>query len=290
MTVDSAGRSAAAALRGATAEDLEVRAMLDHLQRDSRRHKGIELAALVGAAALIVGIGWMFLRPANDATAVPGGTVFGGDALAINFDTCASDADPFCPVTAGRYLLPLEVPFTASVPAGWDASGVNTFTDRGRVGVVAEFRNDTDGWAHVGFEMNPRKYVRGADDPISITPSTAQDLAFWVASKPYLAPTEAVSTTVGGLPAWQVDVQLKDGVKTGWEDRCKRMCIPMIGYPDTLNYLGLVENEGPFRWIFVQAPDGKVVNITIDGRGVDFKTLLDRTQPIIDGLVFDSRS
>ncbi len=139
--------------------------------------------------------------------------------LAINFDTCASDADPFCPVTAGRYLLPLEVPFTASVPAGWTPQvSISTPTADASVSSRSS-RNDTDGWAHVGFEMNPRKYVRGADDPISTTPSTAQDLACWVASQPYLAPTEAVSTTVGGLPAWQVDVQLKDGVMSGWGHR-----------------------------------------------------------------------
>ena len=73
-----------------------------------------------------------------------------------------------------------------------------------------------------------------------------------------------------------VDVEMQDDVMSNWgqSDRgpgfnastCPHTCRAIIGYPDTLDMLGLGlgRQDGPFRWIFVQAPDGKVVTITID--------------------------
>ncbi|HYO18190.1 MAG TPA: hypothetical protein VES02_05935 [Dermatophilaceae bacterium] len=280
MTVDSAGRSAAAALHRATDKDLEVHTMLDQLQHDSRRNKGIELAALVGAAALLVAVGWMFLRPADEATAIPGGAVFGASATAVDLGKCCTD------VAAGDYLLPLEVPFTVSIPAGWSLGGQEESTERGRVWLDVDLRSPADTGVFVVMDPQGSLPTEGrVPDPSAGT--TADSMATWLAQRPYLKTTDVVSTTVSDLPAWQVDVQLRDNVKPTMTCQPNILdCMPMVLLPFGENATGITNGQRG-RMIFVEIPGDRVIWVYATGAG-DLNTILDQAQPIIDSLDFDT--
>ena len=291
MTLDSAGRSAAAALHQAIRQDLEVHAMLDQLQHDSRRTKSIEVAALIGAAALLVALGWVYLGPGDEATTIPGGTVFGASATAVDLAACGGVQDPCAAVAAGSYLLPLEVPFTATLPAGVDIKGQIESTDRGRVALDVDVVSSTGAGLSVVMDPEGSKPVEGRNpDPTAGT--TAESMATWLASQAYLDPTAAVTTTVSGLPAWQVDVRLRDDAPA--TSTCQPSigeCIPMVLLPFGTNATGIAHGQVG-RMIFVQAAADRVIWVySWDGGGDsanDLNAVLALTQPIIDSIEFDT--
>ncbi len=264
--------------------------MLDQLQHDSRRTKTIEVAALVGVAALLAGLAFVYFRPGDEATTIPGGQL-GASAIAVNLDDCGSVPDPCSSVAAGSYLLPLEVPFTVTLPSGMDIKGQVERTDRGRVGLDVDVVSSTGPGLSVVMDPEGSKPVEGRK-PDPAAGSTAQSIATWLADRPYLETTSVVTTTVSGLPAWQVDVRLRDSATaTATCQPSIADCIPMVLLPFGVNATGIGHAQVG-RMIFVQASADRVVWVYAwDGGGDsadDLDAVLAVMQPVIDSIDFDT--
>ena len=106
----------------------------------------------------------------------------------------------------------------------------------------------------ISLVMDPTPFGSGTPKTL-----TAETFARWIASRPYLRPTQAIPITVSGHPAWQVDVRLLDSVAA--TSLClpdTRDCIQMVKLPFTALPTGIAHAQVG-RMIFVQYPTGRIV-------------------------------
>jgi len=173
----------------------------------------------------------------------------------------------------------LAVPFTAEVPTTW--------TQTRHPGVSVIVSSPEGPYVGVGIDPTPiagPAIKGGAADPIP-TKLTAQSLADWVAKLPYLEPSTVIATTFSGLPAWRVDVRLKDSASaTATCDYDTHPCIPMIALPTVTLPLG-PSHGAVGRVFFVQMPNGRIVGVQASGAAADnLDGLLAATQPVLDSI------
>jgi len=264
MTVDARGRSAATALRSVAETDIDVRVKLDQLH-GSRTHSmrvAVRVAVVAGAVAVTIaaaGLGWTTLNPhasAPPATQVPAG--------------------------ATRQSFDLRVPFTADVPNTWSVSQESK----------ANVNLSSPAGPYVGVGVDPVPAVSAAASDGAVAPGpatlTAQSLAHWVATRTFLQSTTVVSTTVSGLPGWQVDIRLRDdALATQTCNDSPGTCVPLIRLPSIPLPLG-VTHGAVARVIFVELPTGRIVGVVASGANASNLTgLLAVTQPVLDSIVID---
>ena len=178
----------------------------------------------------------------------------------------------------------LAVPFTADVPKTW--------TQTRHPGVSVILSSPEGPYVGVGIDPTPiaEPTVKGvAADPIPAK-LTAESLAGWVAKLPYLEPTTVVATTFSGLPAWRLDVRLKDTASaTATCDYDTHPCIPMLALPKVTLPLG-ASHGGVGRVFFVQMPNGRIVGVQASGAAADnLEGLLTATQPVLDSIKLNAR-
>ncbi len=289
MSLDTLGRSAGRSLRQVAAGDVDAALMLERLSRQSRNKSRRDAALLVAALGIVAAVGWLLVRPVDEASTLPVSPNV-DEPVAINFDRCGAIPDPCKAVPGGSYLLPLKVPFTASIPDGWSVRGLSQWTAGRWVGLDADIVSD-DG-PGLSVVMNPRgskpQQGRARDHSAG---KTGHTLATWVASRSYLEPTQVVDTTVAGYRAWQVDVRLRDGVYPTFTCLPEILsCVPMILLPYGNDATGIAPGQVG-RMLFLDLPDGQTVWVYAwDGGGEtagNLEAILKETQPIIDSIQFE---
>ncbi len=151
---------------------------------------------------MIVG-GVVVARSVSGTTQTPPG---GGQPSTRSSSACPGAPTVTC-LGGNRYRVALTVPVTVTVPANFQPElqvfGANTIED---------YQTGNIGNTGVTVQENAvpsRNDASGTRDPAAGT--TAQSMADWLAHRPFAVPTAVVRTTVGGKPAYQVDVVLKKG-------------------------------------------------------------------------------
>jgi hypothetical protein len=242
VTLDRLARSAGAEVRGKADTGVHTTPMLEAMLRtERRRRRSARLAAVAGAVVVAV-VGWQLVSITGPGRAVPAGPRPSG---------ASSSPQP------GQTRLQLRVPLTFTLPHGW----WSTPSSAGDV----DFWSGTNGYGVSVSEgdARPARYVKGA----YVDPSVATDarsLASWLATRPYLSTSGAVATTLGGRPAWRVDVRERPGAvevsPVCGGDYSPPPCIPLfIGPADVI---GGIWGNGRIRYVFSDLPDGTTAQVS----------------------------
>jgi hypothetical protein len=117
---------------------------------------------------------------------------------------------------------------------------------------------------------------------------TAKTLAEWMAKRPYLQPTAVVATTLGGRPAWQLDIRLRtDAAATQHCDNGPADCVAMIRLPSVALPLG-PSHGGAARVICVEMTNGRIVGVVASGDANNVAGLLGDTRPFLESIRFNA--
>jgi hypothetical protein len=243
--IDELARRSGATLRDEVAYTLDVEASLGLLrgrQQHQRRTRVVAVCAAVAAAVGVVGT----VVVVRD----PGGTE---PEPAPPPDSACADApaDVQC-LSGGRVHVDRRHSFTLTPPDGFESPV--TVGDGG----AELYRIDTVEHAGVMFydDATPARIGKHL---------TADQLAHWVAARPFLESDGLRRTTVDGLPAWQVRVIARH-VPRRWAGSCNRVqteCWPLFVYPRPGTYPW---ETGPWRgmanqYTFLDLPGGETFAI-----------------------------
>ena len=201
MTVDELGRAAAAAARDNASRVVTPVLLLDRLHRMQRRRRavGVVVGALVAVAAVTAG--GLLVRDDRAASPAPPATQQSSAPSGL----CAN---PLVRCLGGgrMRLAGLPAPIDLSLPSNFQAQ-----LDVGPHSVTV-YRNDLSTTGVVVTENAvPVRYgpVAWTRDPTAGT--TAQSMAQWLSTRPFLTNTRLTRTTVAGLHAWHVSGDLERG-------------------------------------------------------------------------------
>jgi hypothetical protein len=100
------------------------------------------------------------------------------------------------------------------VPMAYPSSDLFVLTARSGLaqGAVTFYRLD----GHSGLNVFEHAHAVRSDDISEADPSggtTAREMARWIATRPFVAPTSVTRTSVGGRPAWRVVATLRPGAR-----------------------------------------------------------------------------
>ena len=258
MSLDARGRSAAQELHRSTRSELEVRAMLDTLHRTSDRRTGPRVAvavALVAVVLAVVALSWSAWHP---RASVP----------PVNPSPTPSATGP-SPTSLG-----LSEPATAVPPPGW------TLVSTPDLAAVTSLDH-----YFVEVLVGPTP-VGTAKDPAP-SPLTAQSLATWVSTHSGLVRSAVVPTTIGGRPAYQVDLRQAAGAAKGTVcDPANRDCVPLVGLASHPLPFG-VAGGAVGRAYILTLPSGRLAVVAAGASGDDrIDALVNATQPLLDSIAF----
>jgi hypothetical protein len=199
MTIDDLARAAATDARRKAAQQVDPTVMLERLHRRHRSNTIVStVAALAVAAAVLVGGVVVVTQPPSDKQ------VNGPVATRpTRVDDPCGDAAITC-LGANRFRVALAVPVIVSLPdsfqggfARYGSNAVENYrSDRGTTGVT------------VLENARPVRYDSSwSRDPAA--GKTAESMATWLSTRPFLAGARVIETTVGGRAAWRVAARLK---------------------------------------------------------------------------------
>ena len=238
----------------------DIDAALAQVAKEHRTWRRVGVAALATAAAVaLLALGVRPLLSNHDPAVGPATT-----------STPSPSAPTPTPVIT-RQSFALAASLSAAVPLDWD----KRLYDGG-----VDFQSP-DG-PGISLVMDPAPF--GADKPTTLT---AESFARWIASRPYLIPTQAVPVTVSGHPAWQVDVRLLDSAKA--TSTCLPStpdCVQMVKLPNPDLPTGIAHTQVG-RMIFVQYPGRIVWLYEWDGGGAtadDLPGVLAVLKPVYDSI------
>jgi len=152
--------------------------------------------------------------------------------------------------------------------------------------MIAAYRR----WDDVAAYEHPGARVRKVCANLSAG-RTAEELAGWLAARPYLRRTAASRTLVADLPAYAVDVELRPGAEA--TATCQpdiADCVPMVLLPFGDNATGIAHGQVG-RMVFVDLPGGTTALVYLwDGGGAtagDLAAIVDELQPVVDSIRFE---
>jgi len=258
MSLDARGRSAAQELHRSTRSELEVRAMLDTLHRTSDRRTGPRVAvavALVAVVLAVVALSWSAWHP---RASVP----------PVNPSPTPSATSP------SATSLGLSEPATAVPPPGW------TLVSTPDLAAVTSLDH-----YFVEVLVGPTP-VGTAKDPAP-SPLTAQSLAAWVSTHSGLVRSAVVPTTIGGRPAYQVDLRQAAGAAKGTVcDPANRDCVPLVRLPSHQLPFGVAGGTVGRAYVLT-LPSGRIAIVAAGASGDDrIGALVNATQPLLDSIAF----
>ena len=231
MSLDARARQASTALLALAREDLEVHVMLQELQKTQSPHvsrRGRTAAVLVAAVVVAVLVVGAFTLASGTSSAPP---------------VAPHPTSPTATPADTRKAYNFAATLSAVVPGSWDTRVYDGGVDFQSV--------DGPG---ISLVVDPTPF--GAGKPKTLT---AETFARWIASRPYLRPTQVIPITVSGHPAWQVDVRLLDSVAaTSGCTPGMTECIQMVKMPFVELPTGIGHAQVG-RMIFVQYPAGRIV-------------------------------
>ena len=258
MSLDTRGRSAAQELLRSTRSDLEARTMLDTLHRGSDRRTGPRVAVVAVLVAVVLAVGALSWSAWH-----PGGST--PPAVTTPTPTATSPS----PASLG-----LSEPATAVPPPGW------TLVSTPDLAVVTSLD-------HYFVEVLVSPTPIGTSKDPAQSPQTAQSLAAWVSTHSGLVRTAVVPTTIGGRPAFQVDLRQATGAPRGTVcDPANRDCVPLVRLASHQLPFGVVGGTVG-RAYMVTLPSGRIAVVAAGAGGDDrIDALVKATQPLLDSLAF----
>jgi hypothetical protein len=173
------------------------------------------------------------------------------------------------------------------LPSGW----IKTWDRQNGMGIVptgADFFIQTDGLVLFNGIYAYARPVAGPPDggltPVEGIGTSAKDLAEWLAGRPQLTATVPKAVTLGGRPAWQLDISLSADAG----ELCGIPCVNVLNSPDrNRSYAFGIEGPWAVHATLVTAPDGSTVLITVEGNGRDrLAAEVAEYQPILDSVSF----
>jgi hypothetical protein len=275
--IDELVRRNGAALRDDVTRTVDLEASLSELRarrHRERRNLWVAVVASAAAVAAVVGIvAWN--RPGTTSTPVS----------PTPYVTCRHPWPSVHCLPHGSVRINATQPYTLHIPKGFNRELEPSETGTG----LDTYRTDTDQPAGVWFSDREVVTARPGGH------LSAQQLASWVASRPYLearpgvGSTEPTSTTVDGLPAWQVQAitHRKPRSSTGSCNHNQPSCWPLLAtpVPGTASW-----ETGPWknmatRYTFVDLPGGKTFVIWSWAFGGDWSAI-DANEYLIKTLHF----
>jgi hypothetical protein len=114
--------------------------------------------------------------------------------------------------------------------------------------------------------------------------ANAQRAAAWLSTRPFVQPTTPRPVTVGGYPAYQVDVSVRPGVTLPSMDQTGRTAFTFAACDHTSASIAVSEHEVGTRYYFVDVPNDGLVLVWVasDGAASDVTSL----PPLVDTLRF----
>jgi hypothetical protein len=260
MSLDTRGRSAADEMHRSTRSGLEVVTMLQSLRRSARRRIVPRLAVGVALAAVVAGVlalGWSSWHPrASEPVVTPTGS-------------------PQPSSVPTRTSLALSEPATVDLPVGWKHETVADLA----------VLTSPDGF-FVEMLLGPAP-VAAQGHPVP-SPLTVQSLTTWLSTHPGLVPSSPVATSVGGLPARQVDLRQKPGPATGVTcEGPNAGCVPLVRMPSVRLPLGVAAGPGGRAYVLT-LPSGRLAVVAVGGPSDrQLYELMSAVTPVLDSLVLD---
>ncbi|HEY7043979.1 MAG TPA: hypothetical protein VH419_09960 [Nocardioidaceae bacterium] len=260
MKIDERGRTAGAALRSSTTQDLPVAAHYEQLITTARRHHRLRVAAVAAAVAtLIGGAGYALANAPRDADLAP------TDQPPATSTPPQSDCDsPYLRCTAGgRITMQMPVPVSWTVGPQFDREP-QALVDSGtsQVYLGENYQRDATAGVTVAEGVQPVRATSQAE-PASGVPADARSVAQWVADRPFLDASAVQHTTVDGVDAWTVRAATRDPSRQGVA-RCnggRFTCMPLLSltkFPaDTLGVWDTMISQ----YTFVDLPGAGVTMI-----------------------------
>lgn len=205
MSIDQVARRAGADLRTSVVRDLDVDDAFAALEGTWRRRRRVRLitAGLTVAAAAAAAL---VLVPSSD----PKASAPGPSRAETTY--CLGTEQVTCPA---RDVVQVRttVPYDVHLPKAFVGDpGVS------RAPGWVEFYQHTPG---VSGSRAGVTVLSGVDPARATRHLSTQQVASWVAGRPFLAPTTVERTSVDGLPAWRVDATLRPGEPRSQRDWCE---------------------------------------------------------------------
>jgi hypothetical protein len=254
MTIDQRARSAGAILRGAHADDADASESYSRLLVTIQRRARVRtIAAAVVLAAAAGGVG-IALSRSDSVDVAPAGSPPGTSVgVALPCEQVFFQCGPGSRITMS---LPVAATWTVKPPFARDLHVV-TQPGTGQLLLAEFYRKDTAQSAGVTIAEG----VRGtkADhlaDVDQSAPTHARALASWVSRRPFLRSGAVQKTTVGGLPAWTVQVRLRAPGRLGVAE-CNHQttpCMPLLVLPDAPSTVLGTWGSMTARYTFVNVP------------------------------------
>jgi hypothetical protein len=255
MNLDQRARTAGAVLRSAHAKDPDVSESYPRLLVTIRRRAWMRVvaAALVLTAAAAGGVDIALSR----SDTVGAGPAAEPSATSSGIERTCGQVFFHCG-GGSRITMSLPVPATWTVRSPFSRHlRVVTEAGTGQLILAESYRNDTPQPAGVTVAEGVRatKADHLADiDPTA--PTSARGLAEWVSRRPFLRSGAVHKSSVGGLPAWTVQVRLRAPGRLGVAD-CNQLttrCMPVLIMPAARSTV--LGAWGPMiaRYTFVKVP------------------------------------
>jgi hypothetical protein len=232
MNVDELASRAGRDLRGSMHTDVET--ALDGLRELARRrrraHATLAVVAVVTVVLLAVGVAQQFgpgldrseppvvkpTRAQSPSVASPDVRGVGCRSMRV---TCEGDR---------RYTVFLDAQFEWTIPPSFAAPYSGSRPSRELVATTTH-----DGTAGVAVLQHVRAAALQASPRIDPSVRTAEGFVRWVAARPFLRSSEVRATTLGGLRAWTVEVEVAPGASKG-PATCaitRAVCYPLMVVP-----------------------------------------------------------
>ncbi len=282
MNLDQLGRQAGAELRRVSPGEATDGWGLDELRhRDLRKRRTTSVLA-VAVAVVVVALTWRAVASVGPPGLIPAGprpAAIPTPTSLVSPDPVACDRVQQC-LGGDSFRLNLPVPVSYTLPpTEWTLTSYTATT--------ADFYSGNFGYGLSVMENpTPAMNSRNAQADPGVRTS-AEPLARWLASRPYLVSSPVTATTLSGLRAWQVDVRMKPGQPTvahcGYD--ASDACVPLMLMDITgLRTVG-IWGDGQIRWTFVDLPGGGTTALwtwDFDNDPLGFA----RAQPLIDSMRF----
>ena len=234
---------------------------------------GSERPSDVALGAVVLGVGLGFT----------GGTLARGcqadqlSATTTRTTAASATATPTPTATSpSPASLGLSEPATAVPPPGW------TLVSTPDLAVVTSLD-------HYFVEVLVSPTPIGTSKDPAPSPLTAQSLAAWVSTHSGLVRTAVVPTTIGGRPAFQVDLRQATGAPRGTVcDPANRDCVPLVRLASHQLPFG-VAGGAVGRAYVLTLPSGRIAIVAVGASGDDrMGALVNATQPLLDSIAFPS--
>jgi hypothetical protein len=272
MSIDQVARRAGADLRTAVARDLDVDASFAALEGTRRRRRRARVVAAGVALAAAATLLTVLPASAPRAPAPP--------STSTRSTPCLGDEHVTCP-SPDQVQVRAAVPYDVHLPTVFEGEPGSS-----RSSAWVEFFQRTPGMhqSEAGVTV-----MTGVEPARSGKHLAARALAYWVAGRPFIAPTTVERTSVDGFPAWRVDATLREGEPRSQRSWCESIqfeCRALL-QPD----VGRTEWEtGPRRgetgyYLFVDVAGPHTVAIrswAAEGNTAAFGA----NDQLIDGLTF----